>query len=209
MSPDGVADDSDQSVEVRQPSTAWIYREVVPTGTWTPEEQGVIDAADVADRGTVDMTAPNRFGALYFANNHPLATGRGASRFAAARPPGYLGGLPGGPALRRGADDRPVLEPAGALGDLVGDGAVAAVPGDRPAGGAYVRRSGGEHADLLADRVVGVAALLHAVDEYMGWQSQLGLFPNSLQFEVVEEGVGCRVRRPSRRSGGARSLASG
>ena len=29
-----------------------------------------------------------------------------------------------------------------------------------------------------------------AVDEYMGWQSQLGLFPDSLQFEVVGEGGG-------------------
>ena len=29
-----------------------------------------------------------------------------------------------------------------------------------------------------------------AVDEYMGWQSQLGVFPNSLQFEVVGEGGG-------------------
>ena len=29
-----------------------------------------------------------------------------------------------------------------------------------------------------------------AVDEYMGWQSQLGLFPHSLEFEVVGDGGG-------------------
>ena len=38
----GLPTTPDQSVEVRQPSTAWIYREVVPTGTWTPEQQGLV-----------------------------------------------------------------------------------------------------------------------------------------------------------------------
>ena len=133
----GLPTTPDQSVEVRQPSTAWIYREVVPTGTWTPEQQGVIDAADVAlTDGRVDMTAPNRFGALYLREQPSVGDGDATLR-RSLRPPTRLRGWfrPRGPALRRGADGRPVLEPAGAPGDLVGDGAVAAVPGDRAAGG--------------------------------------------------------------------------
>src|SRR5215210_4555094 len=43
----GLPTTPERSVEVRQLSTAWIYREVVPTGTWTPEQQGAIDAGDV------------------------------------------------------------------------------------------------------------------------------------------------------------------
>ena len=48
-----------------------------------------------------------------------------------------------------------------------------------------------------------------AVDEYMGWQSQLGLFPNSLQFEVVGEGGGTVPCAPAESTEAAgRSLAS-
>ena len=43
----GLPTTPDRSVEVRQPSTAWIFREVVPTGTWTPERQGLADATDL------------------------------------------------------------------------------------------------------------------------------------------------------------------
>ena len=88
----GLPTTPDRSVEVRQPSTAWIFREVVPTGTWTPERQGLADATDLAlSEGRVDMSTANRFGALYFASNHPLATATRRFEVRCGQPPAYPG----------------------------------------------------------------------------------------------------------------------
>ena len=49
-----------------------------------------------------------------------------------------------------------------------------------------------------------------AVDQYMGWYSQLGLFPAELEFEVVGPGGRrWRVRRRSRRRRSGRSRVAG
>ena len=134
----GLPTTPDQSVEVRQPSTAWIYREVVPTGTWTPEQQGVIDAADVAlsDGTRGHELAPTGSGRCTSRATIRWRRRRDASRFAAAARPATAGGFD--PGVLRYVEvpmADPFWNPLVRLGDLVGDGAVAAVPGDRPAGG--------------------------------------------------------------------------
>jgi hypothetical protein len=186
----GLPTTPDQSVEVRQQSTAWIYRELVPTGTWTPEQQGVIDATDVAlTEGRVDMTAPNRFGALYYANNHPLATATRRFEVRCGRPPGYGGGFD--PGVLRYVDvpmTDPFWNPLVRLGILWG---MVQLPPFRVIAPPEVRTYGGLVVNMPTFFQIESAAwrpYFTAVDEYMGWRSQLGLFPNSLQFEVVGEG---------------------
>ena len=188
----GLPTTPDQSVEVRQPSTAWIYREVVPTGTWTPEKQGVIDAADVAlTDGRVDMTGANRFGALYFANNHPLATATRRFDVRCGHPPGYVGGFD--PGVLRYVEvpmADPFWNPLVRLGILWG---MVQLPPFRVIAPPEVHTYGGLVVNMPTFFQIESSAwrpYFTAVDEYMGWQSQLGLFPNSLQFEVVGEGGG-------------------
>ena len=187
----GLPTTADRSVEVRQLSTAWIYREVVPTGTWTPEQQGVIDAGDmnlgaINDR-PVDLSSANRFGAVYFANTHPLAKGTRRFEVRCGHPPGSPSGGDDGGVLRYVevplAD--PFWNPLVRLGVLWGS---VQLPSFRVVEPPEVNTWGGLVVNMPAWFRIEASAWLPyftAVDEYMGWQSQLGLFPNTLQFEVV------------------------
>lgn len=188
----GLPTTPDQSVEVRQPSTAWIYREIAPTGTWTPENQGTIDAADEQlNNGPVDMNAPNRFGALYFAENHPLATATRRFDVRCGQPAGYLGGFD--PGVLRFVDvpmADPFWNPLVRLGDLWG---MVQLPPFRVITPLAVDTFGGLVVNMPTWLQIESSAwrpYFTAVDQYMGWQSQLGLFPNSLRFEVVGEDGG-------------------
>ena len=154
--------------------------------------QGTIDAADVAlTDGRVDMTSPNRFGAVYFANNHPLAAGTRRFDVRCGHPPGYGGGFD--PGVLRYVDvpmTDPFWNPLVRLGILWG---MVQLPPFRVIAPPEVHTYGGLVVNMPTWLQIESSAwrpYFTAVDEYMGWQSQLGLFPNSLQFEVVGEGGG-------------------
>ena len=191
----GLPTTPNRSVQVRQLSTAWIYKEVTPTGTWAPEAQGVMDAADtnfagVTD-GAVDLTSANRFGALYFATTHPLATGTRRFEVGCGEPDGVGGGAR--PGVLRYVDV-PMVDsfwnPLVRLGNLWGE---VQLPSFRVIAPPEVRTYGGLVVNMPTWLQIEAAAwqpYFTSVDEYMGWQSQLGLFPSSLRYEVVGDGGG-------------------
>jgi hypothetical protein len=202
----GLPTTPDRSVEVRQPSTAWIYREVVPTGTWTPEQQGLMDAADMTlSEGRVDMSSANRFGALYFAGNHPLATATRRFEVRCGQPPGYPGNFE--PGVLNYVDvpmTDPFWNPLVRLGILWG---MVQLPPFRVISPPEVATYGGLVVNMPTWLQVEAEAWqphFTAVDQYMGWYSQLGLFPAELEFEVVGPGgktVSCAPAESAAREG--------
>jgi hypothetical protein len=202
-------------VETSQASTAWIFTELTPTGQWSPETQGQMDAQGGGPGGIgvgpTTLTSPTAVGDSYRALNQPL---QGASRRFQVNcgvPAAYTGGAavygPNGPLI--GYRDIPMSDPFWnplvRLGILWG---MVQLPAFRVIAPPEVGTYGGLVVNMPTWFQIEAAAwrpYFTAVDEYMGWQSQLGLFPHALQFEVVGEGGGTIPCAPtdSGESGGA------
>ncbi len=175
-------------------SYEWIWREVDVVGGWTPENQGVVDDADV-DLGAingrvVDMSSPARFGALYHARTFPLAAGMRRFAVSCGRPPGAHGAAE---VLLRYSEVSmldPFWNPLTRLGVLWG---MVQLPPFRVIAPPEVATYGGLVVNMPTWLQIDAAAwrpYFTAVDQYMGWYSQLGLFPRSLAFDVVGPGGG-------------------
>jgi hypothetical protein len=202
----------DVMVEVRQPSTAWIFKEITPTGSWSPEVQGQADAigGSLGGLGGITMTSPVTVGEAYFAGNAPLAGATRRFEVHCGVPPAYASGTdtygPDGPLLRY--TDVPLTDPfwnpLQRLGVLWG---MVELPPFRVIPPPEVTTYGGLVVNMPTWLQIEESAwrpYFTAVDHYMGWYSQLGLFPAELEFEVVGPGgatIGCAPEESAARHG--------
>jgi hypothetical protein len=183
-------------VEVTQPSTAWIFNELTPTGSWSPEQQGVADKIRAIGGfgGPPTLTSPVSLGESYFARNAPLAEASRRFEVRCGVPPEYAPGTdtfgPDGPLLRYqevGLTD-PFWNPLQRLGVLWG---MVELPPFRVIAPPEVATYGGLVVNMPTWLQIEADAwrpYFTAVDHYRGWYSQLGLFPERLEFEVVGPG---------------------
>ncbi|MET0145365.1 MAG: hypothetical protein ABW328_11365 [Ilumatobacteraceae bacterium] len=173
-------------------SYEWIWREIDVTGDWTPEAQGVMEASDAnlaAIHDTqLDMTSPSRFASLYYATTFPLATAVRRFSVSCGRPDGALGAAE---VLLRYTEvpmADPFWNPLTRLGVLWG---MVQLPHFRVVAPPEVNTYGGLVVNMPTWLQIEAGAwqpYFTAVDQYMGWYSQLGLFPHALAFEVVGPG---------------------
>jgi hypothetical protein len=186
-------------VETSQASTAWIFMEITPSGQWSPELQGQLDAVGAGPGGLggvgpVSLSSTTALGDSYRAMNAPLAEATRRFQVNCGVPEAYENGTavygPDGPMVgfREIGITDPFWNPLVRLGVLWG---MVQLPPFRVITPPEVSTYGGLVVNMPTWLQIEAAAwrpYFTAVDEYMGWQSQLGLFPNSLQFEVVGEG---------------------
>lgn len=184
-------------VETSQASTAWVYTELTPSGTWTPETQGQLDrlgAGPPGYGGVVTMQSPTALGDAYRALNAPLDTATRRFQVNCGVPAAYANGTavygPDGPMVgyRDVGMTDPFWNPLVRLGELWG---MVQLPTFRVIAPPEVATWGGLVVNMPTWLQIEAAAwrpYFTAVDEYMGWQSQLGLFPAELEFEVVGPG---------------------
>ena len=187
--------DPEIRVEYSQDSRAWTYSEIVPTGVWTPERQGASDAfGGDGTPGGIDLTSAYSWGERYYALNAPLEAAM--RRFEVhcgivdGFPRGWGAWGPEGPLL--GTVEVSVVDPfwnpLTRLDVLWGmielePFSVIAPPEVAAFGGLVVNMPTWLQIEASAWR-----PYFTAVDHYMGWYSQLGLFPSELAFEVVGAG---------------------
>lgn len=181
-----------RQVQTSQLSTAWVFTEITPSGTWSPEAQGQLDQLGTgASLGGHSMTSTVTMGESYRASTTPLASATRRFRVNCGLPAAYANGPnvygPDGPAVgfRDVGLADPFWNPLVRLGVLWG---MVQLPTFRVISPPEVATWGGLVVNMPTWLQIDAAAwrpYFTDVDEYMGWQSQLGLFPADLEFEVV------------------------
>lgn len=185
-------------VVTSQASTAWVFTELTPSGSWQPETQGQLDRLGAGRLPGLDavvtMHSPAALGDGYRALNAPLVDATRRFQVNCAVPAAYVNGTavygPDGPLVgyREVAMTDPFWNPLVRLGVLWG---MVQLPTFQVIAPPEVNTWGGLVVNMptwLQIQADAWRPYFTAVDEYMGWQSQLGLFPAELEFEVVGAG---------------------